>query len=96
MKRKLLITICLTLTLLLTVFVEISKAENLIDIDFSKNEIAIEEKITLKIGISKPSAAGTVWIYFDNEKLECLTKNNNMNIIGNRIIYTWISENRTK
>ena len=93
MKRKLLITICLVLIILLDILSIKSNAENAVNIKLSKTEIEVGEDFYLNIGNSNTSAAaGTIWIYFDNEKLECLTKMDNINIIGNRIIYTWISE----
>lgn len=93
MKRKILITICLVLIILLDILSIKSNAENAVNIKLSKTEIGVGEDFYLNIGNSNTSAAaGTIWIYFDNEKLECLTKMDNINIIGNRIIYTWISE----
>lgn len=93
MKRKILITICFILVILLNILSIKSNAENAVNINLSKSEIVVGEEFNLNIGNSNTSAAaGTIWIYFDNEKLECLTKMDNINIIGNRIIYTWISE----
>ena len=92
MKRKILVTLCLILVILSNMLI-ISNAESKINIQLSKSELSIGEEVSLNIGSGNIlTAAGTIWIYFDNEKLECLSKMNNINVIGNRIIYTWISE----
>ena len=92
MKRKTLVTLCIILEILSNMLI-ISNAESKINIQLSKSELSIGEEVSLNIGSGNIlTAAGTIWIYFDNEKLECLSKMNNINVIGNRIIYTWISE----
>ena len=92
MKKKIL-TVGLILIIFLNLLCIISNAEERSIIQISKDKINLGEEFNLIIGNEKINiAAGTIWIYFDNEKLECLTKSDKINIVDNRIIYTWISE----
>lgn len=94
MKRKVLSIICLSLLVLVSILNIESNAKTILNIKMNKDEINVGEELDLTIENSDISAAAcTIWIYFDNEKLECLTKLDNLNVIDNRIIYTWISEN---
>ena len=94
MKRKVLSIICLSLLVLVSILNIESNAKTILNIKMNKEEINVGEELDLTIENSDISAAAcTIWIYFDNEKLECLTKLDNLNVINNRIIYTWISEN---
>lgn len=94
MKRKLLFVICLIL-LALCIFSDLKViGKTMMDLSINEDEINIGEKLNLTIENSSISAAAcTIWVYFDNEKLECLSKLENLNIVDNRIIYTWVSEN---
>ena len=92
MKKKIL-TVGLILIIFLNLLCIISNAEERSIIQISKDKINSGEEFNLIIANEKINiAAGTIWIYFDNEKLECLTKSDKINIVDNRIIYTWISE----
>lgn len=94
MKRKVLSIICLSLLVLVSILNIESNAKTILNIKMNKEEINVGEELDLTIENSDISAAAcTIWIYFDNDKLECLTKLDNLNVINNRIIYTWISEN---
>lgn len=94
LKRKIYI-INLFILLLLFIFNLKLKAENN-NMNFAINKDSIEVEDVFEIDISKDGlyvAAGTLWIYFDNDKLECLSsKDNNINIIDNKIIFTWVSD----
>ena len=91
MKRKITILI---LTLLIVVSVcskTFGKAE--IGLTVDKTEIMPNEEFTVSVNMEETQvAAFTIWIYFDTEKVECLEKKDSINIIDNRIIYTWFSE----
>ncbi len=94
MKRKVLSIICLSLLVLVSILNIESNAKTILNIKMNKEEINVGEELDLTIENGDVSAAAcTIWIYFDNDKLECLTKLDNLNVINNRIIYTWISEN---
>ena len=87
MKRKVLSIICLSLLVLVSILNIESNAKTILNIKMNKEEINVGEELDLTIENSDISAAAcTIWIYFDNDKLECLTKLDNLNVINNRII----------
>lgn len=92
MKKRFLIIFNL-IFLLLIVFCTQSKAESKINLTCNKDIIKKEDEFKVIADINNADiAAFTVWIYFDNEKVDCLTKMDNINILENRIIYTWYSD----
>ena len=40
-------------------------------------------------------SACTIWLYFDSEKVECISDMDNINVIDNRVVYTWVSDTGT-
>lgn len=92
MKKRFLIIFNL-IFLLLIVFCTQSKAESKINLTCNKDIIKKEDEFKVIADINNADiAAFTGWIYFDNEKVDCLTKMDNINILENRIIYTWYSD----
>lgn len=91
MKKKITILI---LTLIIAVSVcgkVLAKTEVRLTVD--KTEIMPNEEFTVSVDMENAQvAAFTIWIYFDTEKVECLEKKDSINIVDNRIIYTWFSE----
>ena len=68
-------------------------AINKFKLELSKKMTNVNEELSLIInGEGINASAGTIWLYFDNEKLEYLNNNENINIVENKIIYTWVSE----
>ena len=67
-----------------------SKSE--ISLNASDNNIQKDEEITLTANIPNTDiAAYTLWIYYDKEKVECITDEENINVLDGKIIYTWFS-----
>ncbi len=63
-----------------------------ISLNASSEKVANNEKFEIMVGADNSSiAACTLWIYYENEKVECNTNNGNINVLENKIIYTWYS-----
>ena len=92
MIKKIICISFISIIILLSSFNLISQAKTKIGIESNKNSVELNEKFVISIdGNNTNIAAFTIWIYYDNEKVECLTDSDNINIINNRIIYTWFS-----
>ena len=98
MKRKHIILniilICIAIlsyNLIITVNAENSSQ---IIISSSKNSVASNEAFTILLSANNTNiAAYTLWIYYESEKVECISQIDNINIQENTIIYTWYSGN---
>ena len=96
MKRKHIILniilICIAIlsyNLIITVNAEDSSQ---IIISSSKNSVASNEAFTILLSANNTNiAAYTLWIYYESEKVECISQIDNINIQNNKIIYTWYS-----
>ena len=63
-----------------------------INLNASDNNIQKDEEITLTANIPNTDiAAYTLWIYYDKEKVECITDEEHINVLDGKIIYTWFS-----
>ena len=86
------ILICITIlsySLIITVNAENSSQ---IIISSSKNSVASNEAFTILLSANNTNiAAYTLWIYYESEKVECISQIDNINIQNNKIIYTWYS-----
>ena len=92
MIKKIICISFISIIILLSSFNLISQAKTKIGIESNKNSVELNEEFVISIdGNNTNIAAFTIWIYYDNEKVECLTDSDNINIINNRIIYTWFS-----
>ena len=93
MIKKIICISFISIIILLSSFNLISQAKTKIGIESNKNSVELNEEFVISIdGNNTNIAAFTIWIYYDNEKVECLTDSDNINIINNRIIYTWFSD----
>ena len=93
MKKRFLIIVNLIFLILLTILCIKSQADSKIILTCDKNSINKDDEFKVTADINNTDiAAFTIWMYFDNEKVECLTKLDNINILENRIIYTWFSD----
>ena len=93
MKKRFYIIFNLIVLMLLTILCVTCHAETRIGLVSEKENIQIDEEFKVIAEIDKTNiAAFTIWIYFDNEKVECISKSDKLNVIENRIIYTWFSE----
>lgn len=96
MKRKHIILniilICIAIlsyNLIITVNAENSSQ---IIISSSKNSVSSNEAFTILLSANNTNiAAYTLWIYYESEKVECISQIDNINIQNNKIIYTWYS-----
>ena len=86
------ILICIAIlsyNLIITVNAENSSQ---IIISSSKNSVASNEAFTILLSANNTNiAAYTLWIYYESEKVECISQIDNINIQNNKIIYTWYS-----
>ena len=91
--KKIIFTICFMLIIFFTVFNIKSFAENKITLNTDNYSVQKDEEITITANISKEQiAAYTIFIYYDKDKLECITNTDNINVLEDKIIYTWVSE----
>ena len=91
MRKKVIVLSLLILFILCISSTILARSEVGFSVD--KKDILINDQFTLSVNVEDAQiAAYTIWIYFDTEKLECLEKKDNINIIGDKIIYTWFSE----
>ena len=96
MKRKFvfLINLIILVIIILATFKLNCKAESKVAMIIEKSNVVVGEEVTLNVEVQDASiAALTLWIYFDDEKLDYVSiGSNNTNVVGNRVIYTWYSE----
>ena len=92
-KRQLFKICNLILFLLLTVLSISIKASNDVVLESNKSNVLQNEEFELSVNSNSSFAACTIWIYFDDEKVECVSKDDNVNVSDNRVIFTWFSEN---
>lgn len=91
--KKIIFTICFMLIIFFTVFNIKSFAKNKITLNADNYSVQKDEEITITANISKEQiAAYTILIYYDKDKLECITNKDNINVLEDKIIYTWFSE----
>lgn len=90
--KKIITTIIFILALLIGFSMK-NLAKTEITLNASDNNIQKNEEITITANIDNTNiAAYTLWIYFDSEKMECTSKLDNMNIMDDKIVYTWFSD----
>ena len=90
--KKFIVSITFLFILLITSTIE-SSAKSEISLKASDDVIQKNEEITITADIDNVDiAAHTLWIYFDSEKMECTSELENMNIIEDKIVYTWFSD----
>ena len=87
-----LILICIViLNCSLSITVNAENSSQII-ISSSKNSVASNEAFTILLSANNTNiAAYTLWIYYESEKVECISQIDNINIQNNKIIYTWYS-----
>ena len=89
--NKVITTIIFIFTLVIVFSVK-SYSKSEISLNASDNNIQKGEEITLTANITNTDiAAYTLWIYYDKEKVECITDEENINVLDGKIIYTWFS-----
>ena len=64
-----------------------------LNITSSSEKLENGEEFNILVDLEEPVAAYTLWIYFDSEMVECVSKNDNLNVVDNKLIYTWFSKN---
>lgn len=93
MKKRIVIICNLILILFLTTMSTNSYATFKIDLVSDKTNVEVNEEFNITVNANNTKiAACTVWLYFDNEKVECVSGGDSINVIDNRVVYTWVSE----
>ena len=92
MKKKFLIIFNLIFIIFLTILCNRSQAESRVNLTCNKDVVSKDEEFNIIVNNNTNIAAFTIWIYFDNEKVECISESDNINVEANRIIYTWFSD----
>ena len=64
-----------------------------LNITSSSDKVEDGEEFNIAIDLEESIAAYTLWVYFDSDKVECISEIDNLNIVENKLIYTWFSEN---
>ena len=68
-------------------------AEAEVTLDVSDNSIQRNEEITVTANLENENiAAYTIWLYYDSQKVECISKEENINVMEDKVICTWFSE----
>ena len=87
--KKILFLLFVTLLL----FGVTSKAKDKININVDNRVIQKNQEFNITIGLKNEQiAAYTIWIYYDSEILNVNQTDNNINVVGNKIIATGVSE----
>lgn len=77
----------------------VNGAEKTLNISLNANSenVADNEEFEITVNVNNSEiAACTLFIYYESERVECVTNNDNINVLENRIIYSWYSSNRKK
>lgn len=73
-----------------------SDAKSTVTLNVNEDILENGEDFSLSINANNfDMAACTIWLYFDSEKLECISDMDNINVIDNRVVYTWVSDTGT-
>ena len=73
----------------LLIFGVTSKAKDKININVDNRVIQKNQEFNITIGLGNEQiAAYTIWIYYDSEMLNVNQTDNNINVVGNKIIAT--------
>ena len=89
-----LIGVCILALVFLFFFSQKAYAKSEINITSNKKQVKQGDDFCITVFAENTDiAAYTIWLYFDDEKVEYASNVDNLNVIDNRIIYTWFSEN---
>ena len=73
-----------------------SNAKSTVTLNVNEDALENGEDFSLSVNANNVDmAACTIWLYFDSEKLECISDMDNINVIDNRVVYTWVSDTGT-
>lgn len=91
--KKIIFTISIFIIIVFTILNIKCIAKVEITLDSSDYKPQKNEEISITANIERENiAAYTIWLYYDNEKVECISNEDNLNILEDKIIYTWFSE----
>lgn len=96
MKKNIILNLILTCIVILncSLNITVNAVENSsrILINSSKKNVSSNEKFIISINANNTNiAAYTLWIYYESDKVECISQKENISIQSNRIIYAWYS-----
>ncbi len=90
---KLINIIAITFFLLLSFLCIKSHAKSTVTLNVNDDILENGEDFSLSVNANNVDmAACTIWVYFDSEKVECISNMDNINVIDNRVVYTWVSD----
>lgn len=70
-----------------------SDAKSTVTLNVNEDILENGEDFSLSVNANNVDmAACTIWLYFDSEKVECISDMDNINVIDNRVVYTWVSD----
>lgn len=73
-----------------------SDAKSTVTLNVNEDILENGEDFSLSVNANNVDmAACTIWLYFDSEKLKCISDMDNINVIDNRVVYTWVSDTGT-
>ena len=91
--KKIIFTISIFIIIVFTILNIKCFAKVEITLDSSDYKPQKNEEISITANIERENiAAYTIWLYYDKEKVECISNEDNLNILEDKIIYTWFSE----
>ena len=92
MKIKFFIT-SFIITIFTITFCICSNAKSKVTLNINEDILENGEEFSLSINANDfETAACTIEIYYDKEKVECVSKMDNINVLDNKVIYTWVSD----
>ena len=92
MKIKFFIT-SFIITIFTIAFCICSNAKSKVTLNINEDILENGEEFSLSINANDfETAACTIEIYYDKEKVECISEMDNINVLDNKVIYTWVSD----
>lgn len=88
-----LIWVCILALVFLFFLPQKNYAKSEVNLTSNKEQVKQGDDFSITVSADNTDiAAYTIWLYFDDEKVEYVSGVDNLNVIDNRIIYTWFSE----
>lgn len=93
MKRKILVFFIIFFVCLSCIYVSYASTRGNLYVESNKDIFDVNEEIEISINLEGiKTAAFTLYLYFDSDKLQYISGPENINVDGNKIIYLWYDE----
>ena len=93
MKRKILVFFIIFFVCLSYIYVSYASTRENLYVESNKDIFDVNEEIEISVNLEGiKTAAFTLYLYFDSDKLQYISGPENINVDGNKIIYLWYDE----